>query len=103
MDGVGKVTLTNNRAREAHLLQHPEEATLEDVRTALLSLHELRIAANEAAEAGGGVAVVVKVETRGNGLSMKVTAPHMSDARVIELTSRIGAGLLSLLEQGVLT
>ena len=60
-------TVRLDRAREAHLFAHPEEATGEDVRGLMRSLQEMRRAAIESAEAGGGVAVVVRLEDAGGG------------------------------------
>lgn len=77
-----------DRAREAHLLEHPEDATPDDVRDAMLSLRAMRDAAREQAEAGGGVAVVCTMYTRNGSLRVGFTAPAMDDERVAALAAR---------------
>jgi len=78
-----------DRARQRHLLTHPEEATADDVSQAMLSLLAMREAVARQAQVDGGVSIVVISHVLGNSMRCTVTAPAMSDERVAEFTANL--------------
>jgi hypothetical protein len=89
-----------DRARERHLLAHPEEATPDDVRQLVRSLNAMRRACFEAAEVGaGGTAIVVTMEpAAGHGMHLGLTAPTLTDEQVVSLTAELIRDLLAGVE-----
>jgi len=81
--------ITFDRARQAHLLRHPEEATPDDVRAMLGSLQEMRRAAVEVDESGGGCVVIVRLAQGEGAISVKFCAPHMDDERLERVTLKM--------------
>lgn len=76
-----------NRDREAHLFEHPEDATPDDVRAAMMSLISMREACSEQARLQGGMAIVVMVYRESRGLRLGLTAPAMDKQEAAEFTA----------------
>ena len=70
------MNITDERARENHLYDHPEEATPEDVRMMVSNLRAMRECAAIIEQRGGGAAAVATMELNGNGsMTVRLTAP----------------------------
>jgi len=76
-----------SRDREAHLFKHPEDATPDDVRAAMMSLISMREACSEQAKLQGGMAIVVMVYRESRGLRLGLTAPAMDKEEAAEFVS----------------
>ena len=73
------LNITDERARENHLYDHPEDVTPEDVRMMVSNLRAMRECAAIIEQRGGGAAAVATMELNGNGsMSVRLTAPAYS-------------------------
>ena len=70
------MNITDERARENHLYDHPEDVTPEDVRMMVSNLRAMRECAAIIEQRGGGAAAVATMELNGNGsMTVRLTAP----------------------------
>ena len=70
------MNITDERARENHLYDHPEEATPEDIRIMVSDLRAMRECAMIIEQRGGGSAAVATMELDGKGsMTVRLTAP----------------------------
>ena len=80
--------ITDERARENHLYDHPEDVTPEDVRAMVSNLRAMRECAMIIEQRGGGSAAVATMELNGNGsMTVRLTAPA-SEAGALERWER---------------
>ena len=70
------MNITDERARENHLYDHPEDVTPEDVRMMIGNLRAMRECATIIEQRGGGAAAVATMELNGKGsMTVRLTAP----------------------------
>ena len=70
------MNITDERARQNHLYDHPEDVTPEDVRMMVSNLRAMRECAAIIEQRGGGAAAVATMELNGNGsMTVRLTAP----------------------------
>ena len=78
--------ITDERARENHLYDHPEDVTPEDVRAMVSNLRAMRECAMIIEQRGGGSAAVATMELNGNGsMTVRLTAPACGPNTLREL------------------
>ena len=80
------MNITDERARENHLYDHPEDVTPEDVRAMVSNLRAMRECAMIIEQRGGGSAAVATMELDGKGsMSVRLTAPAYGPNTLREL------------------
>lgn len=75
------------RETQKRFVDHPEEATLDDVRLLALSATDLRETCARQARITGGVAIATTLWVGGQRATMHVTSPAMEDERIARVTA----------------